>query len=321
MTDATRETALVTGGAGFIGSHLTEGLVRGGWRVRILDDLSSGTEANLSGVPGGADLERGDVRDPGAVWRCMAGCSVVFHLAGLASVPMSVEDPRLSLDVNGFGTLNVLSAASEAGILKVVYASTSAVYGDLPAPHGEGMTPAPDSPYAAAKLLGEHLGTFYLRSRGLRTVSLRYFNVYGPRQAPDGPDPGVIPRFVSAALAGRAPVIYGDGSQTRDFVHVDDVVRATMLAASSPSASGPYNVATGRPVSISELAGLVAGAVPGGAPAPVRGPARSGDPARSWAMVDRARDELGFTAGVGLAEGVRGLMAGGPARGRLKTLR
>jgi UDP-glucose 4-epimerase len=307
MSNGKGITALVTGGAGFIGSHLAEELALRGARVRVLDDLSSGTVDNLSAFRDRIEFVEADIRDRSAVLGAARGCSVVFHLAGLASVPMSREDPRLCLDVNGAGTLNVFEAAAECGAGRIVYASTSAVYGDLPAPHSEDMSPSPDSPYAAVKLLGEHLGLFY-RGRGLEAVSLRYFNVYGPRQTPDGPDSGVIPRFVSAARKGESPVVYGDGLQTRDFVHVKDVVRATILASERPGASGAYNVATGRPVSIAELAGLLASLRPGAFPEPEHGPERPGDPARSWASVDRARDGLGFAASVPLAEGLAGLL-------------
>ncbi|MDR1040992.1 MAG: SDR family NAD(P)-dependent oxidoreductase [Deltaproteobacteria bacterium] len=309
--DGKEPTALVTGGAGFIGSHLTEELANRGIRVRVLDDLSSGTENNLAAVRGRIEFVLGDVRDPDAVSRAARGCGTVFHLAGLASVPLSREDPRLCLDVNGLGTLNVFAAAADAGASRIVYASTSAVYGDLPAPHREDMALCPDSPYAAAKLLGEHLGLFYQEQRGIRAVCLRYFNVYGPRQTPDGPDSGVIPRFVAAALKGERPVIFGDGSQTRDFVHVKDVVRATVSASECPQASGAYNVATGSPVSISELAGLMRSLKPGLVQAPAFAPERPGDPLRSWADVSRAERDLRFSAAVPLSEGLSGLLAPG----------
>ncbi|MDR1314548.1 MAG: SDR family NAD(P)-dependent oxidoreductase [Deltaproteobacteria bacterium] len=302
-------TALVTGGAGFIGSHLTEELAKTGMNVRVLDDLSSGARRNLAGVMDRIEFIEGDIRDMDAVRRASSGCGTVFHLAGLASVPMSQEAPGLCLDVNGAGTLNVFSAAAEGGAERIVYASTSAVYGDLAPPHREDMLPAPDNPYAAAKLLGEHLGLFYQR-KGLRSVSLRYFNVYGPRQTPDGPDSGVIPRFVAAALRGESPVIYGDGAQTRDFVHVDDVVRATMLAASKSGASGTYNVGSGRPVSIAELAFMLKALRPGAFRDPSFAPERQGDPARSWADVSRAASDLDFRASVPLSEGLAGLLDG-----------
>jgi nucleoside-diphosphate-sugar epimerase len=302
-------TALVTGGAGFIGSHLTEELVKCGMRVRVLDDLSSGTERNLMAVADRIDFFHGDIRDTATLRAAARGCGTVYHLAGLASVPMSQEAPALCLDVNGTGTLNVFTAALEAGSERVVYASTSAVYGDLPAPHREDMLPSPDNPYAAAKLLGEHLGLFFQR-KGLRTVSLRYFNVYGPRQTPDGPDSGVIPKFVAAAARGERPVIHGNGEQTRDFVHVKDVVKATMQAAASRRAEGSYNVATGSPVSINELAGLIRGLDPQRFRDPSFAPERPGDPARSWADVRRAREDLGFSASVPLSEGLRKLLEG-----------
>ncbi|MDR3154847.1 MAG: SDR family NAD(P)-dependent oxidoreductase [Deltaproteobacteria bacterium] len=310
MSIGKKTVALVTGGAGFIGSHLAEALVRKGARVRVLDDLSSGAERNLSAVADRLELIRGDVRDPAAVRDAARDASVVFHLAGLASVPLSQEDPGLCLDVNGTGTLNVFSAAADAGVPRLVYASTSAVYGDLPAPHDEAMLPSPNTPYAAVKLLGEHFGLFFAE-RGLKVVSLRFFNVYGPRQTPDGPDSGVVPLFVEAARRGERPVIYGDGSQTRDFVHVRDVVRAALLAAASPAASGTYNVATGRPVSIAELARLLRELRPGAFPEPSFAPPRPGDPARSWASVKRAASGLGFRARLSLREGLESLLGVG----------
>ncbi|MDR2612594.1 MAG: NAD-dependent epimerase/dehydratase family protein [Deltaproteobacteria bacterium] len=310
MTHGADPITLVTGGAGFIGSHLAEELARRGRRVRVLDDFSSGSEANLAAVQDMIEVVRGDVRDLACVKRAAEGASTVFHLAGLASVPLSQEDPRLCLDVNGAGTLNVFSAAAAAGARRLVYASTSAVYGDLAPPHAESLLPSPNTPYAAVKLLGEHLGLFFESHHGLRSVSLRYFNVYGPRQTPDGPDSGVIPLFVEAARRGERPVIYGDGSQTRDFVHVEDVVRATVLAAESPDASGCYNVATGRPVSISELARLLGSLRPGAFPAPGFAPSRSGDPPESWADAAKAERELGFRASFPLREGLEGLLEG-----------
>lgn len=302
--------ALVTGGAGFIGSHLTEELLSQGFRVRVLDNFSSGRLSNLSGVKASIELIEGDIRDKDLIDKVMNGVSYVFHLAGLASVPMSQEDPELCLDINGSGTLNIISSSSKHKIKRLVYASTSAVYGDIPAPHREDSAPRPDTPYAAVKLLGENLLFFYERQRGLSSVCLRYFNVYGPRQSADGPDSGVIPLFVRAIKREEAPIVYGDGEQTRDFIHVKDVAKATILAATVPKASGIYNVATGIPVSINELISLLSKLDPKRLLPPVHAPSRSADPPSSFASVQKAREELSFTAMIPLLEGLGELIEG-----------
>jgi UDP-glucose 4-epimerase len=299
---------LVTGGAGFIGSHLTEALVSAGFGVRVLDSLFSGSAENLEKVMGDIEFIEGDVRDRDLVRRALRGCSRVWHLAALASVPMSLDDPSLCLDVNGRGALTVFEEAARAGCQKLVYASTSAVYGDLPAPHSEGLAPRANTPYAAAKLLGENLAAFFQEQRGLPSVSLRYFNVYGPRQSPDGPDAGVIPRFVSLLSAGEAPVIYGDGSQTRDFIHVRDAVAAAVLAGERPGSSGVYNIASAEPVAISRLAEILRELCPG-AREPAHLPPRPGDPPQSWGTAERAQRELGFRPKTGLRDGLKELIA------------
>ncbi|MDR1308556.1 MAG: NAD-dependent epimerase/dehydratase family protein [Deltaproteobacteria bacterium] len=299
---------LVTGGAGFIGSHLVEALVGRGLRVRVVDDLSGGRLSNLAGVMGQIEFHEGDIRDRALVRGLLAGVGAVFHLAGMSSVPQSQADPSLCLDVNGQGTLNVLELSALAGVGRLIFASSSAVYGDLPAPHREDMAPSPDTPYAALKLLGEHLGHYFRGAMGLMTISLRFFNVYGPRQSADGADAGVIPIFVRALASGEAPVIHGDGLQTRDFVHVSDAVAAALAAAACPGpAEDVFNVATGRSASILEVLGILGTFFPGG-PAPVHAPARIGDPPFSEAAVGRARDFLGFTARTGLREGLAGLL-------------
>ncbi|MDR2456731.1 MAG: NAD-dependent epimerase/dehydratase family protein [Deltaproteobacteria bacterium] len=298
---------LVTGGAGFIGSHLVEALVSLGSEVRVLDNLSSGSLANLSSVSSKIDFYVGDILDAALVEKLSRGARCVFHLAALSSIPMSRSAPQACLSVNGQGTLNVMGAAAKLGAKKLVYSSSSAVYGDLEAPHAETMAPRPNTPYAAVKLLGEHMGLFYRGSSSLATVSLRYFNVYGPRQSADGADAGVVPVFVKALAEGRAPVIYGDGRQTRDFIHVKDVVRANLLAAAAPDVGdGVFNVATGVEASVLEvLEALSQGKE--GAPKPLFEPPRPGDPCRSRGSAAKAADILGFKAQIALAEGLKSL--------------
>ncbi|MDR2405577.1 MAG: SDR family NAD(P)-dependent oxidoreductase [Deltaproteobacteria bacterium] len=307
MRKTGKELALVTGGAGFIGSHLVEALVRKGVRVRVLDDLSSGSLQKLHQVIDHIELMEGDVRDLSEVMEACRGASTIYHLAAMASIPMSMAQPHLCLAINGEGTLNVMEAARAQGARRLVFASSSALYGDLPGPHLEDMTLRANTPYAASKLLGENLADFYMEHKGLHAVSLRYFNVYGPRQGAEGPDSGVIPIFIKQISKGLPPVIYGDGEQTRDFIHVLDVVRATILAASRKGAKGVYNVATGAQVSINSLAELLSYLRPQAPPA-VHLPARAGDPERSWGSVARAKKDLGFEAKIDLAPGLKDLL-------------
>lgn len=249
--------ALVTGGAGFIGSHLVEALGRRGVRTVVLDDLSSGTRANLAGA--GAEIEflEGSVTDPAAVRHAVAGCTWVFHLAALVSVPQSVAHPMESHRRNVLGTLEVLEAARAAGVRRLVLASSSAVYGDSLEPaQREDQPPRPLSPYALQKFTAEQYGRLFHRLYGLETVALRFFNVFGPRQAADSPYSGVIARFCRCFLAGEPPRIFGDGRQSRDFVYVTDVVAANLAAAMAPAArvSGrTFNIGTGRSRTLLEL--------------------------------------------------------------------
>jgi UDP-glucose 4-epimerase len=320
----------VTGAAGFIGSHLTEALLADGWRVRALDNLSGGRRANLAAAhalarepdqqpkqgrraPGRLTFKFGDVLDAPLTSSLIAGCQAVFHLAGMASAPQSQLEPERCLDINGRGTLNVMRAAAEAGVRRLVYASSSAVYGDLPTPHVEGQPLRPNTPYAAVKLLGEHLALFFQEQSGLTTVSLRFFNVYGPRQSPDGPDAGVVPIFAKAFDEDQAPTIFGDGRQTRDFIHVRDVVKAAVLAAQTPDpGDGIFNVATGHGTTVLEVADLMRRLRPG-RPAPIFAPARAGDPLRSEGDPAKAAAILGFRAVVPLAQGLAELL-GEPSR-------
>ena len=291
---------LVTGGAGFIGSHLVDALVARGARVRVLDDLSTGRRENLSDV----ELIEGDIRDAEACRAACAGAEYVFHQAALGSVPRSMIDPGASIAVNVTGTANVFAAAREAR--RVVYASSSSVYGD-----GEGVVKRegeegrPLSPYAASKAMGEELAEVFSRCYGQELIGLRYFNVYGPRQSPDGPYAAVVPRFFQACASGEAPVIHGDGEQSRDFTWVGDAVMANLLAAGAPAeACGrAYNVARGERTSVRELAEQVRRLVGNGLP-PRHEPPRSGDVRHSQADISAAEARLGFRAGVGLREGL-----------------
>ena len=298
---------LVTGGAGFIGSHLVEALVAEGAGVRVLDDFSSGRRESLAHLGARVEVLDGDVRDLGACAAACRGAGIVFHLAALGSVPRSLSEPAPTIAVNVGGTANVLAAAVEAAVARVVYASSSAVYGDAPGlPQREGEEGRPLSPYALSKSMGEQLAAQFARNFGLETVGLRYFNVYGPRQDPEGPYAAVVPRFLAAARAGRPLEIHGDGEQSRDFTHVADAVAATLLAALAPAAAcgRAYNVAGGRSVSVNELAGAVL-ELAGGGPPPRHLPARAGDVPHSRADLAAATRELGYSPRVALAEGLR----------------
>ncbi len=299
---------LVTGGAGFIGSHLVDALLARGARVRVLDDLSSGRREN---VPAGADLVEADIRDAQACRSACSGAAYVFHQAALGSVPRSIADPATSIAVNVTGTANVFAAAREAGVQRVVYASSSSVYGDaesvLKREGGEGR---PISPYAASKAMNEELADVFGRCYGLEMIGLRYFNIYGPRQTPEGPYAAVIPRFFRACLAGEAPVIHGDGSQSRDFTFVEDAVLANLLAAGAPAeACGrAYNVARGERTTVAELAERIREAAGSGLPARHE-PVRPGDVPHSQADPSEAEARLGFRAQTRLRDGLERTLA------------
>jgi len=297
---------LVTGGAGFIGSHLVDELVGRGCSVTVLDDLSSGHLRNLEKVSSRITLIRADIRDPDAVMRAAEGCQAVFHQAAVVSVTKTVEDPLGSAHVNEMGTLNVLEAARRNGIVRVVLASSSAVYGDDPQlPKTEAMTPVPLSPYAVQKLTNEHHARLYHRLYGVETACLRYFNVFGPRQDPASPYSGVISIFMTRASRNLAPLIYGDGRQTRDFVFVGDVVKANLLAACRAAAAGEvFNIGTGRSVSINALWQSIAQAGGCRAAAEYRDP-RPGDIVHSLADIQKARQTIGFEPSVQLEAGLQ----------------
>ena len=299
-------TVLVTGGAGFIGSNLVHALAGAGERVRVLDDFSTGRAENLAGAGGRVEVLEGDVRDQERVRSAVAGVEVVYHLAALPSVARSVADPRASHSVNVEGTLNVLLAAREAGARRVVYASSSSVYGDTPVlPKHEQMPVSPRSPYAAAKLAGEAYCRALACVYPIETVSLRFFNVFGPRQDPASQYAAVVPRFVTRLLAGQPAEITGDGRQTRDFTYVANAVEACRLAATAgPQASGEaLNVGCNDRISVLELAGII-GELVGERIDPVFVPARPGDVRDSQASTDKAARLIGYRPLVTVREGL-----------------
>lgn len=299
---------LVTGGAGFIGSHIVHALLEEGHEVRVLDNLATGNRDNL---PTRRDVEfvEGDIRDLGLVFHSMQGVDAVFHQAALPSVPRSIADPLSCHEVNITGTFNVLLAARDAGARRVVFASSSSVYGDTPElPKHEGMPPHPLSPYAAAKLAGEHYGRLFHDHYGLETVGLRYFNVFGPRQSPKSEYAAAIPRFISTILAGEEPVIFGDGEQTRDFTPVENVVAANLGAAFSPLAAGKvYNVACGERMSLNVLIRTI-GMHAGRRVRPQYLPARLGDVRDSLADISAAQRDLAYEPVVSVEEGLARLV-------------
>jgi len=296
------KAALVTGGAGFIGSHLVHALAGRGVPVRVLDNLSTGNRANLEGTP--AEVIVGDVTDPAAVAAAAEGAEVVFHLAAMISVPESMVDPVRCYRENVQGSLHVLEAARRVGARRVVLSSSCAVYGAADHPSGETDDLQPGSPYAASKIAMEHLGRLYSGVYGLSTVSLRYFNVYGPRQSPTSPYAAVIPAFARALLDRRAPIIHGDGQQSRDFVYVADVVQANLLAAEAGEpVPAVVNVGTGHAVTIRRLAVLLAEVLPG-APAATFAPPRAGDLHASCSDPRLAWEALGFRPAYDLQRGL-----------------
>jgi nucleoside-diphosphate-sugar epimerase len=287
---------LVTGGAGFIGSALVRGLLDRGCAVRVFDDLSTGRAENLAGLEGRVEFIRGDVRDAAALRGAVRGADSVFHLAAIASVQASVDDPLATHDVNVTGTVNALIAARDAGVRRFVFTSSSAVYGDSPEmPKRESMAPAPMTGYALSKLAGEHYGNIFRQLYGLPFFALRYFNVFGPRQNPASHYAAVVPLFIRACLEGRRPVIYGDGLQTRDFTYVEDIVSANLCCMDAPDAAigSVCNVAYGERIGVLELAQKIA-AISGATFEPDFQPARPGDIRDSQADSTLARTVLGW---------------------------
>jgi nucleoside-diphosphate-sugar epimerase len=301
---------LVTGGAGFIGSHVADRLVAEGNVVRVLDDFSSGRREKLEGPAAAAELVEGDVRVVAAMRSAVAGCGAIVHLAALVSVQRSIADPLASHAINVDGTLNALVCAREAGVRRVIFASSAAVYGPAAQlPNREDAAPAPVSPYGADKLAGEAYCSAMWGAFGLETVVLRYFNVFGPRQDPASEYAAVIPRFAQAFLAGRPPTIYGDGEQSRDFVFVEDVARASLLALEAPVAGLVANVARGEAVTLNRLVAELHD-LTGRDLDPVHEDPRPGDIRHSTAAVAVAERELGFRPERSLAEGLRSVLEG-----------
>jgi nucleoside-diphosphate-sugar epimerase len=296
---------LVTGGAGFIGSHLAEELVRRGERVRVADNLITGKRRNLDHIRGVEFLE-GDLADAAFATRAVAGMDYVLHQAAIPSVPRSVKDPITSNRANIDGTLNVLVAARDAGCKRLVFAGSSSEYGNSPTlPKHEGMTPNPLSPYALQKSMGTQYCALFTRLYGFETVSIRYFNVFGPRQDPGSPYSGVISLFATALIEGRQPVIYGDGGQTRDFTYVANVVDGVLRACTAPQAAGEaINVACGTRISLNDLL-RVMNQVVGTSLQPIYKDERAGDVRDSQADISKAKALLGYVPIVALEEGLR----------------
>ena len=302
----TFKKALVTGGAGFIGSHLTHALVEQGCDVTVLDNLSTGHIENLTGILDSITFIEGDISDDTILSRVLPGCDVVFHQAAIVSVTQTVENPVSSTMVNDLGTLKVLEASRLNNVRRVILASSSAVYGDDPQlPKIETMAPKPLSPYAVQKLTNEHYAALYHGLFGLETVCLRYFNVFGPRQDPSSPYSGVISIFMLRAAQGQAPVIYGDGHQTRDFIYVRDVVRANLLAAASTKAPGHvFNVGTARSININTLWERIAD-LAGIDIIPEYAAAREGEVKHSCAAIHKALDQLEFQPSMLFEDGLK----------------
>ena len=297
---------LVTGGAGFIGSSIARALVGRGDRVRVIDNFFSGKRENIADIAGAIELVEGDIRDESALGRALVGVEIVFHEAAIASVPRSLVDPLASHDANATGTLKLLRKAKESGVRRVVYAGSSSAYGDTPTlPKIETMATAPLSPYAISKLCGEQYCRAFPAAYGLETVCLRYFNVFGPRQDPASEYAAVIPRFVTAALAGKGVTIFGDGTQSRDFCYIDNVVAANLAAAAAAGASGKMvNIACGAAITLNEVVQLLEGML--NRKIPITYAARRvGDVMHSLAAIDAARETLGYTIVTPFSQGLR----------------
>ena len=299
---------LVTGAAGFIGSWLTQALVERGETVRALDNFATGKRENLTPFAGKIEVLEVDLRDADGVAKACQGVEIIFHEGALPSVPLSVKDPRASHTANIDGTFNLLEGARHAGVKRVVYAASSSAYGNKnPLPQKEAMLPGPLSPYAVQKLLGELYLRSYWEVYGLETVALRYFNIFGPRQAPDSPYSGVMAKFASMMLAGEQPTINGDGEQSRDFTYIENVVQANLKAAAAPAekvAGRMFNCACGKPYTLNETYKLMAEII-GYKNPPQYGPPREGDIKHSYADISAARETLGYEPKVDFLEGLR----------------
>ena len=308
---------LITGGAGFIGANLTHALVARGESVRILDDFSTGRVKNLDGIEDRIEILRGDIRDPAVVTQAVQGTEIILHQAALNSNPRSIKEPRPTNAVNVGGTLLLLEAARAAGVRRVVYASSSSVYGDTPGlsaapnaaqaglPKTEEMPLSPTAPYGVSKLAAEYYCRVFTQVYGLETVSLRYFNVFGPRQHPDSEYAAVIPRFLRLMLAGERPIIFGDGEQSRDFTAVENVVAANLLAAESAQGIGEvFNIACGKTSTLNQLAGWLNQLLGTDLP-PIYEPPRPADIRHSYASIRKAEALLGYRPTLDVQEGLR----------------
>ncbi len=297
---------LVTGGGGFIGSHIVDRLLSDGHEVRVLDNFATGRRENLLDVLPDIELVEGDLQSYERVHNAIRGCEVVLHQGALPSVPRSVQDPLTSNATNVTGTLNILLAARDSGVRRVVYASSSSIYGANPElPKHEGLLPQPISPYAVAKLAGEGFCRSFHEVFGLETVALRYFNVFGPRQDPTSQYAAVVPNFITALMNGGQPVVYGDGEQSRDFTYVGNVVEGNVLAMTADGVAGKaYNVAAGERTTLNELLSYI-GALVGNEPAARYEDARLGDVKHSHADVSAAKRDLGYSPSVSVQEGLR----------------
>ena len=303
-------TCLVTGGAGFIGSHLVEALLKINYQVRVLDNFMTGKRQNISSLLSHIQLIEGDLRDFETVRKAAEAVDFIFHLGALPSVPRSIQDPITSNEVNIQGTLHVLEAARQMRVKRVIFSSSSSVYGDSPLlPKREDAVPNPLSPYAVTKLAGEYYCKVYYKIHGLETVCLRYFNVFGPKQDPTSQYAAAIPRFINALLINKPPLVYGDGEQSRDFTYVDNVVQANILAIKAPEAPGKIlNIAYGKRITVNELIKTL-NAILGKNIQPVYESSRPGDIRHSLADISQARRILGFSPTVNLEEGLRRAVA------------
>ena len=298
---------LVTGGAGFIGSSLARALIARGDRVRVIDNFSSGKRENLADIADRIELVEGDILEDRALARAVEGVELVFHHAAIPSVPKSMAEPLENHAANATGTLRVLEQARRAGIRRLVYAASSAAYGEDPVlPKLETMAPAPISPYGGSKLAGEQYAQIYARAYGVETVCLRYFNVFGPRQDPASEYAAVIPKFITAALAGKQPRIFGDGSQSRDFCYIDNVIEANFKAAIADAravSGGVFNIGCGQATDLNRVVALI-GDFLGKKVAAIYEDERAGDIKHSYADIGAARARLGYTAAVSFSEGL-----------------
>ena len=298
---------LVTGGAGFIGSHIASALAAAGARLRIIDDLSTGYRENLEEIKGDVDFVQGSLAEEKSLRRALEGVELVFHEAAIPSVPRSIENPRQTHIASVESTFSLLLAAREMNVRRIVYAASSSAYGDQPIlPKVENMLPEPLSPYAVAKLVGEHYCQVFTRVYGLETISLRYFNVFGPRQDPSSQYSGVISRFISALLGDERPVIYGDGEQSRDFTYIDNVVDANLKAAETARGIGEViNVANGERISLNQLLSELKSLTGKVDVVADYQPPRPGDVKHSLADISRARTRLGFEPRIDLRTGLQ----------------